>query len=74
MCAVESYLTGWRRWFRNISGDMKTYIQSPLKRNPDRVIIHVGTSDLRSSQDPQTIARNLIDIAKNITTIKNEIL
>ena len=31
--------------------DMKTYIQPLLKRDPDRVIIHVGTNDLRSSQD-----------------------
>ena len=30
--------------------DMKTYIQPPLKRDPDWVIIHVGTDDLRSSQ------------------------
>ena len=54
--------------------DMKTYIQPPLKRDPDRVIIHVATNDLRSSQDPETIAKNIIDIAKNSTTNKNEIL
>ena len=53
---------------------MKTYIQPPLKRDLDQVIIHVGTSDLRSSQDPETIAKNIIDIAKNSTTKKNEIL
>ena len=54
--------------------DMKTYIQPPLKRNPDRVIIHVGAIDLRFSEDPKTIAKNIIDIAKNSTTSKNEIL
>ena len=32
--------------------DLKTYIQPPLKRDPDWVIIHVCTNDLRSSQDP----------------------
>ena len=53
---------------------MKTYIQSPLMRDPDRVIIHVGTNDLRSSQAPETIAKNIIDIAKSSTTNKNEIL
>ena len=53
---------------------MKTYIQPPLKRDLDQVIIHVGTSDLRSSQDPETIAKNIIDIAKNSSTNKNEIL
>ena len=54
--------------------DMKTYIQPPVKRDPDRVIIHVGTIDLRFSEDPKTIAKNIIDIAKNSTTSKNEIL
>ena len=53
---------------------MKTYIQPPLKRDPDRVMIHVGKNDLRSSQDPETIAKNIIDIAKNSSTNKNEIL
>ena len=53
---------------------MKAYIRPPLKRNPDRVIIHIGTNDLRSSQDPETIAKNIIDIAKSGTTNKNEIL
>ena len=42
----------------------KTYVQPPLKRDPDRVIIHVGTNELRSSQDPVTIAKNIIDILK----------
>ena len=55
--------------------DMKTYIiQPPLKRDPDRVIIHVDTNYLRSSQDPEAIAKNIIDIAKNSTINKNEIL
>ena len=53
---------------------MKAYIRPPLKRTPDRVIIHIGTNDLRSSQDPETIAKNIIDIAKSGTTNKNEIL
>ena len=54
--------------------NMKTYIQPPLKRDPDWVIIHIGTNDLRSSQDPETIAKNIIAIAKNSTTNKNEIV
>ena len=54
--------------------DMKTYIQPPLKRNPDRVIIHIGTNDLRYSQNPETTVKNIIDIAKSSTTNKNEIL
>ena len=53
---------------------MKTYIHPPLKRDPDWVIIHVGTNDLRSSQDPGTTAKNIIDNAKSSTTHKNKIL
>ena len=53
---------------------MKTYIQPPLKRDPDQVIIHVGTNDLRSSQEPGTIGKNIVDFAKNSMTDKNEIL
>ena len=56
------------------TGDMKNYIQPPLKRDPDRIIIHVGTNRLRSSQDLETITKNIIDIAKNNATNKNEIL
>ena len=59
---------------RSTTEDIKTYIQPPLKRDhPDRLIIHVDTNDLRSSQDPETIAQNIIDVAKNSTTNKNEI-
>ena len=54
--------------------DMKTYIQSSLKSDPDRVSIHIGTNDLRSSHNPENIAKNIIHIVKNSTTNKNEIL
>ena len=60
--------------FSGSTTDMKAYIQHPLKRNADRVIIHVSTIDLRSSQDPETIAKNIIHIAKSSMTNKNEIL
>ena len=45
--------------------DMMTYIKPPLKRNSDRFIIHVGTKDLRSNQDLETIARNIAEVACN---------
>ena len=38
------------------------------------MIIHVGTNNLRSSQDLVAIAKNIPDIAKINTTNKNEIL
>ena len=54
--------------------DMKTYIQSSLKSDPDRVSIHISTNDLRSSHNPENIAKNIIHIVKNSTTYKNKIL
>ena len=79
------YIYGWELSYReekvvvkHFSGstteDMKTYIQSSLKSDPDRVSIHIGTNDLRSSHNPENIAKNIIHIVKNSTTNKNEIL
>ena len=34
---------------------MTTYIKPPLKYYHDHLIIHVGTNDLRSNQDRETI-------------------
>ena len=60
----------------NISGESKIQelTKSPLKKNSNCVIIDVGTIVLRSSQDPETIVKNIIDMAKNCKDDKNEIL
>ena len=47
-----------------------TQIQQQLKR----VTIHVGTNDLRSCKEPKVITKKIIDIAKNSTSNKNEML
>ena len=52
--------------------DMMTYIKSPLKCNPDRFIIHIGTNDLRSDKDRETIVRNVVDVANNSKTDINK--
>ena len=54
--------------------DMMTYIKPPLKRNPYRFIIHVETNDLRSNQEPETIARNIVEVACNSRTDTNKVL
>ena len=51
-----------------------TYIKLPLKCNPHCFIIHVGTKDLRSDEDRETIVRNDIDVANNSKTDINKIL
>ena len=60
-----------KHFSRSTTEDTKTYIQPTLKCDPDRVIIHVGTNDLRSSQDLETIAKNIIDIKKSSTSISH---
>ena len=37
-------------------------------------MIHVGTNDLRSNQDPETIARNIAEVAYNSKTDRNNVL
>ena len=53
---------------------MKTHIKPSLKNNPDRIIIHASTNDLRSTQDSETTAESIIHVAKNSKNSKTEIL
>ena len=41
-----------------------SYIKPTLKRNTGKVILHIGTNDLRSTKEPLEIASNIIDLAK----------
>ena len=45
---------------------MEHYINSTVKLSPKQVILHCGTNNLPSSEDPETIAKNIINLAKNI--------
>ena len=57
--------------FSGSTTHMMRYIKPPLKRNPDRFIIHVGKNNLRSDQDPETITRNIVEVANNSKTDRN---
>ena len=45
---------------------MEHYIKPNVKLSPKQKILHCGTNNLPSSEDPETIAKNIINIAKNI--------
>ena len=45
---------------------MKDYIKPTIARKPDMVILHTGTNDLKSNQNPSDIANEIINLAKNI--------
>ena len=44
--------------------DMKDYIKPTIARNQDMVILHTGTNDLKSKQNPSDIANEIINLAK----------
>lgn len=48
--------------------DMKDHIKPLLRRNPDEIIIHVGTNSLRSSNTPRECAVELIDLAEAVSS------
>ena len=54
--------------------DMMAYIKPPLKHNPDHFIIHVETNDWRSNQDPETIAKNIVEVSSSSKTNTNKVL
>ena len=53
---------------------MMTYMKPPLKLKLDCFIIHLGTNNLRSNQDPETIARNIVELANKSETDTNKVL
>ena len=48
--------------------DMKDHIMPLLRKNPDEIIIHVGTNSLRSSSTPRECAVELIDLAESVSS------
>lgn len=45
--------------------DMKHYVQPTLEKKPDRIILHVGTNDLKTT-DSSKVAESITDLARNI--------
>ena len=43
---------------------MEDYIKPTIKLSPKQIILHCGTNNLPSSEDPETIAKNIINLAK----------
>ena len=44
---------------------MEDYIKPTIKLSPNQIIIHCGTNNLASNEEPKTIADNIINLAKN---------
>ena len=53
---------------------MVDYSKPPMKRNPDGVILHVGTNSLRTNKPAQAIANDISDLAVTLRNGENEVV
>ena len=49
------------------TADMYHYVKPTLEKNPERIIMHAGTNDLRL-HEPEKVADKIVDLAKNIAS------
>ena len=47
---------------------MYSYTIPPLKENPDIVLLHCGTNDLKKEEDPNRVAQNIVSLATHISS------
>ena len=63
---------------KSISGGktkcMKSYIICTIELEPDAIVIHCGTDDLRRQEQPEVIAYEIPNFASSIKSKKNEVV
>ena len=52
------------------TSDMKHYLKPTLEKNPQQILLHVGTNDLRD-QNPNVVVDNAVEIARKIESETN---
>ena len=74
---MRQSLKNQRIYIKSFSGStidcMKDYIKPSLKYDPDAIIIHIGTNDLRTEKEPTQIADEIINLALAVKTDENEV-
>ena len=53
---------------------MEHYCKPSLKYEPDLIIIHAGTNDLRSTKSAETIADEMISLCTKLKTDSNDVI
>ena len=56
------------------TADMKDYARPSQRYNPDVFILHTGSNDLRSTKSPNEISDEIVKLALDIKTDKNEVI
>ena len=54
--------------------DMESYIIPTLEKNPETIIIHSGTNDLKSDSSLEKIARDIINLTTSCKTQTNKVI
>ena len=52
---------------------MHDYIKPSLKYDPEQIIIHIGTNDLRREKEPNEIAEEMVQLALNVKTDEKDV-
>ena len=53
---------------------MSHYATPTVKSNPDRIIIHCGTNNLKMDECPEAIAEKTIELTKSVKSTTNEVV
>ena len=53
--------------------NMEHYSKPPLEKNPELVILHIGTNDIKSDKSPSEIASNIHKLAKEMEQGKRKV-
>ena len=70
---LKEYFSVVKSFLGATTQDMKDYIKPTIARKPDMVILHTGTNDLKSNQNPLDIANKIINLVKNIKSSGTEV-
>ena len=54
--------------------DMESYIISTLEQNPETIIIHSGSNDLKSDSSPEEIVRYISNLRTSVKTQTNKVI
>ena len=53
--------------------NMEHYSKPPLEKNPELVILHIGTNDIKSDKSPSEIASNIHKLTKEMEQGKRKV-
>ena len=54
--------------------DMKSYVVPTIKQNPEKIVIHCGTNDLKTEKDHKKIADKILGLAHQCKTDDNTVM